>query len=157
MLYLVSQTSTSIAQARGNVTLTHKKLLETVIVSTYNSKIGLFTDSDACAKKFNSIRKQSNTILPLIPKIGPWDGCLIHAKVFFLTCAPIACAKPIVVVLLPSPKGVGVILGNNRRLHYITLPSGDKKNWALELWNPSKKKPFTLHHTLVIHPLRNRK
>ena len=48
--------------------------------------------------------------LPLIPNVGPCDGCLMQAMVFSLLCIQSACAKPIVVVLLPSPLDVGVTL-----------------------------------------------
>ena len=46
---------------------------------------------------------------PFIPNVGPCDGCRTHAKTFFFKCAPSACDNPIVVVLFPSPSGVGVI------------------------------------------------
>ena len=46
---------------------------------------------------------------PLIPKVGPCEGCLTQAKTFFLSCEPRAWLSPIVVVLLPSPRGVGVM------------------------------------------------
>ena len=49
-------------------------------------------------------------LLPFIPNVGPCDGCLTHAKTFFFKWAPKAWANPIVVVLFPSPRGVGVIL-----------------------------------------------
>lgn len=44
---------------------------------------------------------------PLIPKVGPCEGCLMHANTFFFRCAPSACDSPIRVVLLPSPVRVG--------------------------------------------------
>ncbi len=44
-----------------------------------------------------------------MPKVGPCEGCLTHAKTFFANCEPSAWARPIVVVLLPSPRGVGVM------------------------------------------------
>ena len=47
---------------------------------------------------------------PLIPNVGPWEGCRIHAKQFFCRCADIAWDTPMVVVLFPSPNGVGVML-----------------------------------------------
>jgi hypothetical protein len=46
---------------------------------------------------------------PLIPNVGPMDGCRMHATVGLSRCAPIACARPIVVVDLPSPSGVGLM------------------------------------------------
>ena len=46
---------------------------------------------------------------PLIPNVGPCDGCRIHAKHCLSSIAPNACAKPIVVADLPSPRGVGLI------------------------------------------------
>lgn len=53
---------------------------------------------------------QQQPYLPFIPKIGPCEGCLIQANVFFFKWADMACEIPIVVVLFPSPSGVGVIL-----------------------------------------------
>lgn len=68
------------------------------------------------------IHSANNMIIPLIPNVGPCDGCRMQVKQFFLRCAPIACETPTVVVLLPSPNGVGVILvtrTNICRLEYI--------------------------------------
>lgn len=48
--------------------------------------------------------------IPLTPKVGPWEGCLRQAKELMLRCAVSAWTRPIVTVLLPSPRGVGVIL-----------------------------------------------
>lgn len=48
--------------------------------------------------------------LPLMPKVGPCEGCLKHTKASLFLCMVKACAKPIDVVLFPSPSGVGVIL-----------------------------------------------
>ena len=64
--------------------------------------------------------------LPLIPKVGPWDGCLTQAKTFFFRQEPKDCANPIVVVLLPSPSGVGVILFDKNKVD-ITSP------WQIEM------------------------
>ena len=50
----------------------------------------------------------------MIPNVGPWEGWRIQAKQFFLRCAPMACATPTVVVLFPSPNGVGVILHQDK-------------------------------------------
>ena len=47
---------------------------------------------------------------PLIPNVGPCDGCLTQANTFLFRQEPSAWASPMVVVLLPSPRGVGVIL-----------------------------------------------
>lgn len=47
---------------------------------------------------------------PFIPKVGPCDGWRTQANVLRCTWAPRAWARPIVVVLFPSPRGVGVIL-----------------------------------------------
>lgn len=44
-----------------------------------------------------------------MPKVGPWEGCLTQVKTFFPRWAPNAWLNPTVVVLFPSPKGVGVI------------------------------------------------
>lgn len=51
--------------------------------------------------------------LPFMPNVGPWDGWRIQAIVFSLRWAPSAWHKPTVVVLLPSPSGVGVMLKQN--------------------------------------------
>ena len=59
--------------------------------------------------------------LPLIPNVGPCDGCLTHANTFFLKADPKAWAKPIVVVLFPSPRGVGVILKINHKNFNIII------------------------------------
>jgi len=48
--------------------------------------------------------------LPLIPNVGPCEGCLTQEKTFLCKQDPMACDKPIVVVDFPSPRGVGVIL-----------------------------------------------
>lgn len=47
---------------------------------------------------------------PLIPKVGPWEGCRKVAKAFRFLWAVNAWTKPTRVVLFPSPNGVGVIL-----------------------------------------------
>mmetsp|Transcript_13594 Transcript_13594/g.53643 ORF Transcript_13594/g.53643 Transcript_13594/m.53643 type:complete len:463 (-) Transcript_13594:359-1747(-) len=46
---------------------------------------------------------------PLMPKVGPIEGWRMHATQFFSRCAPMACARPMVVVDLPSPSGVGLM------------------------------------------------
>mmetsp|Transcript_13934 Transcript_13934/g.30741 ORF Transcript_13934/g.30741 Transcript_13934/m.30741 type:complete len:327 (-) Transcript_13934:299-1279(-) len=46
---------------------------------------------------------------PLIPKVGPCEGWRIQATVFLPRWAPRACARPMVVVDLPSPRGVGLM------------------------------------------------
>ena len=46
---------------------------------------------------------------PLMPKVGPWLGWRTHAMAVRPTCAPSAWHSPMVVVLLPSPSGVGVM------------------------------------------------
>src|SRR5437773_4509767 len=45
---------------------------------------------------------------PLMPHVGPIDGCLIAAVARFPMCLN-PCPRPTVVVVLPSPSGVGVI------------------------------------------------
>ena len=55
----------------------------------------------------------------MIPKVGPWLGWRMHAIVRFPRWAPIAWASPTVVVVLPSPRGVGVIAVTS-----MYLPSG---------------------------------
>lgn len=59
--------------------------------------------------------KNKTQIIPLIPNVGPWDGCRTHAKEFLFLCALRAWTRPIVVVLLPSPSGVGVILHKEQK------------------------------------------
>ena len=44
-----------------------------------------------------------------MPKVGPWEGCLTQANTFIFSWEPRAWHKPMVVVDLPSPSGVGVI------------------------------------------------
>src|SRR5215831_8304723 len=44
-----------------------------------------------------------------MPKVGPWLGWRMHVNTFLPRCAPSAWLKPTVVVVLPSPSGVGVI------------------------------------------------
>lgn len=46
----------------------------------------------------------------MIPKVGPWDGWRKQAITFFFNWTAIAWHKPTVVVLFPSPRGVGVML-----------------------------------------------
>uniref|UniRef100_A0A915K760 Uncharacterized protein n=1 Tax=Romanomermis culicivorax TaxID=13658 RepID=A0A915K760_ROMCU len=46
---------------------------------------------------------------PLMPNVGPCDGWRRQAKAFLPAWAPNAWAKPMVVVDLPSPSGVGVM------------------------------------------------
>jgi hypothetical protein len=46
--------------------------------------------------------------LPLILKVGPPEGCRMAPETFFPNL-PSPCTSPIVVVLLPSPRGVGVM------------------------------------------------
>lgn len=45
-----------------------------------------------------------------MPKVGPWEGCRTHANTLRFMWAPRACTRPMVVVLFPSPRGVGVML-----------------------------------------------
>src|SRR5882762_8156276 len=45
---------------------------------------------------------------PLMPNVGPIDGCLIATVARFPMCLN-PCPRPTVVVVLPSPSGVGVI------------------------------------------------
>ena len=52
---------------------------------------------------------------PLMPKVGPWDGCRTQAIEFFFNLAPRAWVNPMVVVLFPSPRGVGVMPEGQRR------------------------------------------
>src|ERR1700733_4986137 len=44
-----------------------------------------------------------------MPNVGPWLGWRMQVNTFFPKCAPRAWLSPTVVVVLPSPKGVGVI------------------------------------------------
>ncbi len=46
---------------------------------------------------------------PLIPNVGPWLGWRMQVITLFCRWAPRAWLKPTVVVVLPSPKGVGVM------------------------------------------------
>lgn len=47
---------------------------------------------------------------PFMPKVGPCDGCLKVAIAFLPCLTQRAWTRPKVVVLFPSPNGVGVIL-----------------------------------------------
>ena len=64
---------------------------------------------------------------PLMPKVGPSDGCRMVA----IARHPIrlsAIASPTVVVVLPSPSGVGVI-----EVTSMYLPSGrEASRWRIE-------------------------
>lgn len=53
--------------------------------------------------------------VPLTPKVGPWEGCLRQANELILRCAVSAWTRPIVTVLFPSPRGVGVILAKQEK------------------------------------------
>jgi len=53
-----------------------------------------------------------------MPNVGPCDGWRIHAMVFTWTWAASAWHKPIVVVLFPSPSGVGVILHRSMHIYH---------------------------------------
>ena len=70
--------------------------------------------------------------LPLMPNVGPWEGCRIQAKQLFFRWAPIACATPIVVVLFPSPNGVGVILEKKViiKLIFVLITSSNMPNYS---------------------------
>lgn len=66
------------------------------------------------------------SLIPFIPKVGPWEGCRTHAKTFWWRWALRPCTSPIVVVLFPSPRGVGVILQDESKtgkLHLCKLNS----------------------------------
>lgn len=58
-------------------------------------------------------KKKDKWTLPLRPKVGPWEGWRKQANTFFFNCTANAWHKPTVVVLFPSPSGVGVILSKN--------------------------------------------
>lgn len=66
--------------------------------------------SEICAVTNSFCSFQNKKHWPLIPKVGPWEGCLTQAMEFLLLWAVKACTKPMVVVLFPSPRGVGVML-----------------------------------------------
>lgn len=55
---------------------------------------------------------------PLTPNVGPWEGCRRQAKELSLRWAERAWTSPMVTVLFPSPRGVGVILKNIDQKHY---------------------------------------
>ena len=83
---------------------------------------------------------------PLIPKVGPCEGCLTQAKMFFFCCEPRAWASPIVVVLLPSPRGVGVMLQSPSK--------GYIKSWMFPAQH-SYKHWFTKIHDWTTFPWPN--
>lgn len=63
-----------------------------------------------------NFKNETENKLPFMPNVGPCEGWRKHPKTFFFKCAPRAWHKPTVVVLLPSPKGVGVMLQKNGTL-----------------------------------------
>lgn len=70
--------------------------------------------------------------LPLTPKVGPWDGCLRQAKELTLRWAVNACTSPMVTVLFPSPRGVGVILiWEGKKVSLIVFPRQPMQNQSL--------------------------
>lgn len=64
----------------------------------------------------------------MTPKFEPWLGWRTQAKLLTWRCAPRACANPRVVVVVPSPSGMGVILqgGSQRTYRYDAVPFGIK-------------------------------
>ena len=56
----------------------------------------------------------------------------MQANVFFFKWADIACEIPIVVVLLPSPRGVGVML--NMKCIKLTVTGPNSKQYAVLLY-----------------------
>jgi len=67
--------------------------------------------------KYQTNVKQTDKNTPLTPNVGPWEGCRRQAKEFSLRWAERAWTRPMVTVLFPSPRGVGVILKNIDRKH----------------------------------------
>ena len=59
-----------------------------------------------------------------MPKVGPCEGCRTQANTFFFSCDPMAWLRPMVVVLLPSPRGVGVIPATTTYLNELNLYVG---------------------------------
>ncbi len=59
---------------------------------------------------------------PLIPNVGPIDGCLIVTVARLPMCLN-PCPSPTVVVVLPSPSGVGVIAVTTTYLAFGTPAS----------------------------------
>lgn len=84
--------------------------------------------------------------LPFIPKVGPWEGCLKVAKAFLFFLTHNACTRPKVVVLLPSPSGVGVILSRKNRRDYFKLLT----NYVQSL---TPRKQYTFHPFVVSNDL----
>ncbi len=72
---------------------------------------------------------------PFIPKTGPREGSLRTTVVFF----PIrlrACARPMEVVVFPSPAGVGVIAVTSIRRAFLIFCSSIKCRGILALYLP---------------------
>mmetsp|Transcript_5438 Transcript_5438/g.22536 ORF Transcript_5438/g.22536 Transcript_5438/m.22536 type:complete len:657 (+) Transcript_5438:826-2796(+) len=64
---------------------------------------------------------------PLTPKIGPCDGCRIVVTTRLWSVAPSACERPIVVVDLPSPRGVGLTPTTTTRLPPAVFSSSSSR------------------------------
>lgn len=69
---------------------------------------------------------------PLMPKVGPWDGCRTHVNTCLPQCAPRAWHSPTVVVDLPSPRGVGVMPATTTAAQRRACAAGtDMDMWAV--------------------------
>lgn len=73
--------------------------------------------------------KQAHKNTPLTPNVGPWEGCRRQAKELSWRWAERAWTRPMVTVLFPSPRGVGVILKNTDRKHYQHMLSHIQREW----------------------------
>ena len=94
--------------------LTRAWLQQTELTLWYTKRVGCFSLHfllhNTCVFILTYHITHSYTTVPLMPNVGPWDGWRTQANAFLWQWAPSAWTKPIAVVLLPSPRGVGVIL-----------------------------------------------
>src|SRR5690348_15943848 len=69
-----------------------------------------------------------------MPNVGPWLGCRMLVNTFLPKWAPSAWLRPTVVVVLPSPSGVGVIAVTTIYLPLGALFSRSRTDkWTLPL------------------------
>ena len=94
---------------------------------------------------------------PLMLNVGPAVGCRTQAMLLMFSCAPSAWTSPRVVVVFPSPNGVGVILQR-------TENNQNKKQQNNTLWSPNCNHFlsadlaffYILHSSFIVNPIINR-
>lgn len=76
---------------------------------------------------------------PLMPKVGPCEGCRMLVKTRFFKCAPMAWQSPTVVVDLPSPSGVGLMPDTSTYLPFLlSLSRSSTESFTLALYDPCR-------------------